>query len=146
MGAIGFTAWRISRAFHVHHAANGAVTLHTPGGNLTANSSSNLTASDLGTDIYPGAQTTEGGMRMDLPTGSMVSASYLTSDAKDSVVSFYKGRFGSGASVFDTTDGAVLSVNKGPQESVVVTVTANPQENDGKTKIVIVHTTNTKSN
>ena len=77
---------------------------------------------------------------MDLPTGSMVSASFVTSDSKDAVVNFYKGKFGSDASVFDAADSAVISVNKGPQDSVVVTVTSKPSENNGKTKIVILHT------
>jgi hypothetical protein len=138
-GIFGFMAWRISRAFHVS-GSNGQVTLHTSGGTVTANPSMTFTASELGADIYPGAQSTPGGVRMDLPTGSMVSAVFLTSDAKDMVVSFYKGKLGSDASVFDTSDGAVLSVDKGQQESVVVTVTAKPSEDDGKTKIVIVHT------
>jgi hypothetical protein len=77
---------------------------------------------------------------MDLPTGSIVSGAFLTSDSKDAVVSFYKSKFGSDASVFDGGDSAVITLNKAPQDSVVVTVSSKPSENDGKTKIMIVHT------
>jgi len=139
MGVVGFAVWRIAHAFHANHS-NGQVTMHTPGGSITANPSMTLTAADLGTEIYPGAQSASGGMRMDVPTGSLVSGVFLTSDSKDAVVSFYKGKLGADASVFDTADGAVLTLSKGQQESVVVTVTAKPSENDGKTKIAIMHT------
>lgn len=144
MAAIGYTAWRVSRAFHVNNK-NGQVTLNTPGGSYSANPSETYTASDLGTDIYPGAQSIRGGMKMDLPTGSMVTAVYSTSDSKDTVLAFYKSRFGSAASVFDTADGAIVSMGKGQQESVMVTISAKPSENDGKTKIVIVHTKSYKA-
>ena len=52
------------------------VTLHTPGGTLTANTAKPTRSGDLGTDIYPGAASGKGSMRMTLPTGSMVSAVY----------------------------------------------------------------------
>lgn len=136
---IGFAVWRVSRSIHLN-GSNGQVSVQTPGGLITTNRSATYSASELGADLYPGAQSTPGGMRMDLPTGSMVSASFVTSDSKDAVVNFYKGKFGSDASVFDAADSAVISVNKGPQDSVVVTVTSKPSENDGKTKIVILHT------
>ena len=136
---IGFAVWRVSRSIHLN-GSNGQVSVQTPGGLITTNRSATYSASELGADLYPGAQSTPGGMRMDLPTGSMVSASFVTSDSKDAVVNFYKGKFGSDASVFDAADSAVISVNKGPEDSVVVTVTSKPSENDGKTKIVILHT------
>jgi len=135
----GFTIWRVARAIHAT-AANGQMSVQTPGGTLSTHEATNLTASDLGAEIYPGAESTAGGMRMEYPTGSMVSGAFLTSDNKDMVITFYKSEFGGGGSVFVTADGAVLTANKGPQESVVVTVTAKPGENDGKTKIVILHT------
>jgi hypothetical protein len=143
-GAFGFFVWRVAHAVHVSGSGD-QVTLHTPGGTLTANTTETYSASDLGTDIYPGAQTGKGSMRMTLPTGSMVSAVYVTSDSKDQVLSFYKTRFGSEASVFDTPDGTVLTLNKSQQESVVVTITKSSSEYDGKTEIHIVHTTSTKT-
>jgi predicted enzyme related to lactoylglutathione lyase len=82
---------------------------------------------------------------MDLPTGSMVTGVYLTSDSRDQVIAFYKSKFGSDASVMETSDAAIITMKKGEQESVMVTVTANSSEDHGKTKVVIMHTTKTKA-
>jgi hypothetical protein len=143
-GLFGFAVWRVSRAIHVS-GPGGQVTMSTPGGTFTANESKTYSASELGVDIYPGALSAKGSMRMDLPTGSMVTGIFVTSDSKDQVVSYYKGKFGSEASVFETGEGAVLTLTKNPQESVMVTVTAKPSENEGKTQIAIVHTKSNKS-
>jgi hypothetical protein len=118
--------------------------VHTPGGTLTANTTENYSASDLGTDVYPGAQSGKGSMRMTLPTGSMVTAVYVTSDSIDQVLSFYKSKFGSSASVFESPGATVLTLNKGQQESVVVTITTGSSEYPGKTEIHIVHSTSSK--
>jgi hypothetical protein len=142
--AAGYSAWRIARAFHVN-GPGGQVTMSTPGGTFTANPEQSYTASELGTDIYPGAQGTKGGMRMELPTGSMVTGVFVTTDSKDQVVAFYKSKFGGNVSVFDSADGAVLTLTKGDKESVMVTVSAKPSQNDGKTQIAIVHTKSNKA-
>jgi len=127
-------------------SSSGQLTIPTPGGTITANSSQTFTSADLGTDIYPGATQGKGGLRMSLPTGSMVTAIYVTSDSKDQVVAFYKSKLGDGATVMDSADGAIVTLNRGQQESVMVTVTANSSQYSGKTQIAIVHTTSTKSN
>ena len=142
-GTFGFFVWRVAHAVHVSGSGSD-VTVHTPGGMLTATTSETFSASDLGTDIYPGAAAGKGSMRMSMPTGSMVSAVYVTGDSKDQVLAFYKTRFGSDASVFDSSDGTVLTVNKGQQESVVVTITKGSSEYAGKTEIHIVHSTSKK--
>jgi hypothetical protein len=117
LGAVTYVGYRISRAVHVN-SANGQVTMSTPGGTFSANSTSTITASDLGTDIYPGAQSAPGGMKMSLPTGSTVTGVYVTSDSKDQVAAFYQSKFGSDASIIETSDSAILSVKKSPEESV----------------------------
>jgi hypothetical protein len=124
--------------------ANGQVTVNTPGGSITTNEAQTFTASELGTDIYPGAQSGHGSMKMDLPTGSMVTGIFVTSDSKDQVVAFYKSKFGSGASVYDTANSALLTLNKGQQEAVMVTVTADSSQDGGKTRVSIVHTKSSK--
>ena len=138
-----FTVWRVAHAIHVE-GPNGQVTVNTPGGRITADQSKSYSASELGTDIYPGAQGAHGGMKMDLPTGSMVTGIFITSDSKDQVIDFYKSRFGSGASVYDTATGALLTLNKGNEESVMVTISANSSQDGGKTRISIVHTKGNK--
>jgi hypothetical protein len=83
-------------------------------------------------------------MRITLPSGSSVTAIFVTSDSKDQVVSYYKGKFGSEASVFDSANSAMLTVQKGKQETVMVTVTTGEAQYDGKTQITIMHTINNK--
>ncbi len=138
-GVFGFAVWRISRAIHLN-GSNGQMTMQSPGGSFTTNRPMTFTATELGVDIYPGATSTPGGLRMNLPTGSVVSGAFVTSDSKDAVVSFYKGKLGSDATVYDAAESAVITANKGQQDSVVVTVTSKPSADDGKTKIMIVHT------
>ena len=116
-----------------------------PGGTVTTSGASSFTSDDLGTDIYPGAQSGHGSMKMDLPTGSMVTGVFVTGDSKDQVVSFYRNKFGSSASVYDTANGALLTLVRGQQETVMVTVTGNSSQDDGKTRIAIVHTKSNKS-
>ncbi len=143
-GVAGYTVWRVSRAIRMSNNGT-AMTLSTPEGKVNLNTTESYTAADLGTDIYPGAQSVKGGMRMDMPTGSMVTGVFVTSDSKDQVVAFYKNKFGSKASTFDTGDGAMLTLPVGDKESVMVTVSSRRSENDGKTKLVIVHTKNSKA-
>jgi len=138
-GAFGFFVWRVAHSIHVS-GNRSEVSINTPGGRIHANSTENFTASDLGVDPYPGAEPTKGGMRMSLPSGSMISAAYLTSDSSDQVLNFYKSRLSGNVSTFNTVNGAVITWNKDRDESVVVTITSNASEFDGKTQIHIVHT------
>jgi len=144
VGVVGYGIWRVSRAVHVN-SSTGAMTVNTPGGTFSANSAEKFTADELGTDIYPGAQPSKGGMRMKLPTGSMVAANYVTPDSKEQVIAFYQSKLGSEASTMETGDGAIVSVNKSKQDSVVLTITQKPDQFDGKTQIHIMHTTSTKA-
>jgi hypothetical protein len=144
---VGYGVWRVAHSFHVSGSGDNAhMTFSAPGGGgtITANTAETFTAADLGTDIYPGAASGKGSMRMTLPTGSWVSAVFVTPDSKDQVVSFYKSRFGSEASIYDSANSAVISLQKGKKESIMVTVTANQSQYDGKTQVTILHTTSDK--
>ena len=144
-GMAGYTAYRIARSIHVN-GPGGQVMMETPAGKMTVNPSETFTASDLGTDLYPGAQSTRGGMRMQ-------TAHRLNGDGrilslrtrKQQVIDFYKGKLGSAAVVMESSEGAVISVNKGQQESIVVTITAKPSQDEGKTRVTILHTISTKA-
>ena len=52
-GAFGYFVWRVAHAVHVAESG-GKVTIPSIGG-ISASTSETFTASDLGTDIYPGA-------------------------------------------------------------------------------------------
>jgi hypothetical protein len=144
LGAVSFMIWRVAHTVHVS-GPNGEVTMSTPGGTITANPNETYSAADLGTDVYPGAITGKGGMKMSMPTGSSVTAIFTTSDPKDQVVSFYKSKFGSDATVMDFGSTAILTVKKSDQETVTVTVTTNASQEGGKTQISISHTIVTKA-
>lgn len=143
-GAFGFVVWRVAHAIHASASGNQA-SITLPGGTITANSDEKYTSSDLGTDIYPGAHSGKGSMRMTLPTGSVITAVYVTPDSKEQVVEYYKGKLGAEASVFDSGNSAVLQVQRGKQESIMVTVSTNQSQDDGKTRIAIMHTKTNKS-
>jgi len=147
-GIAGFTAWRIAHAIKasVQTDSKGNSTVSMLGGTVSAGKNVDISASDLGVPIYPGAQTGEGGTHMTLPTMSMVTAVYTTSDPMSAVVAFYKGKLGENESDMETNQGAVLSSGKeGPDSKSGTVITIGPGSGDssGKTKIAIVRTTST---
>ncbi|MGA8161390.1 MAG: zinc ribbon domain-containing protein, partial [Acidobacteriaceae bacterium] len=119
-----FGLWRVSRAVHVSNDGN--VRISTPQGTLTAGSNASVSASDLGIDIYPGATRHEGGLQITTAKGSTLSAVFSTDDPMDKVVSFYKDKMGQGISVYQSDQGAVLTMNSADNKSsVVVTISAD---------------------
>lgn len=143
LGAAGFVVWRVAHHFHVN-GRDGQITVNTPSGSVTASNASNFTSDELGTDIYPGAQPAQGGMRMNLPTGSVISGVFITPDSKEKVLAFYKDKLGSEASVFDAASSSMISLHKGSHENIMVSISSGHGESDGKTKISIVHTKNNR--
>ncbi len=143
VGVVGYGIWRVAHAVHVNNST-GTMTINTPGGTMTANSTDKFTADELGTDLYPGADLGKSGnMRMSLPTGSVVAATFLTSDSKGQVVDFYKSKFGSQAVTMDMGEAAIVSLKKNDKDQVTVTVTQKADQFNGKTQIHIMHTTST---
>jgi hypothetical protein len=132
---------------NIHTGPGGQVSINTPGGTISANSSQTYTAAELGTDPYPGAQGTDGSVKMSSPSGSTVIGSFLTTDSKQQVLDFYKGKFGGSASVLDIGNGAMITQAVSKQESVQVTImVSSAQDKDkGKTRITIMHNINTKA-
>jgi hypothetical protein len=137
-GVIGVGVYKMAKS--VHKDSNGNVSISTPGGTVTAGQSA-ISAADLGIDPYPGATTGEGSMNMKTPSGSIVTAVYLSSDPSEKIVAFYKEKLGDQASIVQTSNGTVLSTAEKGKDNVVVTITP-----EGKaSKIAIVHVTNTKT-
>jgi hypothetical protein len=138
-GVIGVGVYKVAKS--VHKDSSGNVSISTPGGSITTGQSANVTAADLGVDIYPGATTGEGSMNMKTPNGSMVTAVYLSPDSSDKIVAFYKEKLGDQASIVQTSNGTVLSAGQKDRDNVVITITTE----GNSSKIAIVHVTNTKS-
>jgi HAMP domain-containing protein len=138
-GVIGIGIYKIAKS--AHKDASGNVSITTPGGTITTGQNTNVSAAELGVDLYPAVTTGEGSMNMKTPNGSVVTAVYLSSDPPDKIVAYYKERLGDKASIVQTSNGTVLSAGEKDRDNIVITVT--PQGNS--TKIAIVHVTSTKT-
>ena len=132
---IGFGAYKVSKAINLHK--DGGVSISTPGGDITAGNSVSISSGDLGLPDYPGAKRSSGGMRMKTPNGSLITATFTTSDSVEEVTNFYKGKMGGEASVMEAGNSTMLTGGTGDHDKKVVTITRD----EGETKIAIVHTT-----
>jgi hypothetical protein len=137
---VGYGVYRVSKAVHVDK--NGAgVTVDTPNGKITTGSDSSIGAAELGVDVYPGAARGPGSLNLKSPDGAMTTANFTTSDSVSEVVDFYRARLGTNATVLESGQGATLTSDSSiSNDSVVVTVSSS---DNGKTKIVILHSTKT---
>ena len=145
VGILGFVGWRAMRSVHVDGKGN--ATISALGGNISAGKDVDLSERDLGVPLYPGAARGEGGMRMTLPTMTMVSAVFVTDDPVSTVVAFYKGKLGEDETDVDSGDGSVMSSGRdshGSKNSTVITVGPGTGNTRGKTKITIVRTVSTR--
>jgi hypothetical protein len=146
VGGIAFMGWRVAKSITVDNKGNGTISL--PGvGAISAGKNVDVSAADLGVPLYPGAIAGEGGMRMTLPTGSVMTAVYVTSDPVSSVVAFYKGTLGANESDIDTANGSVLtsgSQGANGKSGIEITVGPGTGNNSGKTQFVVMHTTSTQ--
>lgn len=112
-------------------------------GNITT-STQPVTASDLGVALYPGA-TQNGNVRATVLGKNVLTATFVTSDSKDQVVAFYQNALGPNAQASSGTNGESFVLDKGAGESVIVTVSQSALRDQGKTQIVVVHTTKADS-
>jgi hypothetical protein len=143
LGALGFIGYRMVKNTHVD--SSGRVTMNTPAGAITTTPAENLSAADLGVEIYPGAQSTRGSMRMEMPNGSGVTGVYLTSDLPAQVLAFYQNKWGSGAAVSSFLGTTMVRVKISREEFIQVTIKKNTSPENGMTKISILHMTNNKA-
>jgi len=141
VGILGYIGYRAVHA--VREAAHGnSITIPgSAGGSFSVNSAKAYSAEELGTDIYPGATPIKGSMKLAMPTGTFITGVFSTSDTREQVVAFYKSRFGGDSGLMESDDASVLTLKKSEKETVMVTVTNKANENDGRTKIAILHTT-----
>jgi hypothetical protein len=132
-------AYGVYRVAHsIHKDANGNITVTTPKGTITANSSDTFTAADLGIAIYPGATQGKAGLRMNIAGKSMVTANFLTPDSPAKVMAFYEAQAGPNAQTVTTSAGGTISIQNGAN-SITVTVTQSSIADNGKTQFTIVN-------
>jgi hypothetical protein len=106
-----------------------------PGAPTPAPSQEAATVIDTGVPTYPGATPVAGGAEVSgAEMGGVKVQQYVTSDSVDKVVSFYKDKLGSQATVMQSGNSAVV---KAAGSNGVVTVTITVDKDSGKTKIGI---------
>lgn len=140
-----YGCYKVKKAIHVN-SSTGQTSLSVPGMSMNADSGMKFTSSELGTDIYPGAEPKKSGnMRMNIGGTSMVTASFLTSDSADKVVAFYKDKLGSNATSMEFGGTAIVTSKRSEQEQVTVTISQQANQSGGKTQIQIQHATTTQN-
>lgn len=140
--AVMFGLWRVSKSVNVDRS--GGVTITTPGGKFSAGQTpANVSESEVGAPIYPGATSVEGGIKFGAANGSMATYAFKSPDSVQQVLAFYRDKFGPKTSVMETPDGALVTAAKNDNEGIMVTI--GRDESDGKTSITITHTTSTKT-
>lgn len=136
-GIVGYGVYRFSKS--VHKDANGQISMKTPFGAVHTVSSATLTESDLGIAIYPGAEPSKNGVRMDMGAKTMVTGIFLTPDSQDKVIAFYKDKAGPSATLITMPDGTELNQPHGGESSVAIRIRQSAGEDGGKTRIIIQH-------
>jgi hypothetical protein len=117
--------------------------LHAPGNSVSVGSSAQVSDTDLGVSVYPGAVAKQGtDVKLKLGNNVMVSATYATSDAVSAVEDFYRKQVGGQAIESKSVRGTSfesVTTSGAQKNSVVVTISPGPA--GGLTQIVILHTT-----
>jgi len=143
---LAYACHRVKQAFHTD-SKTGETSMSIPGMSMSADSGMKFTSSELGVDLYPGADAAKSGnMRMNIAGNSVVTATFTTPDNKDQVIQFYKEKLGSDSTSMEFGDSAILTAKKSEHETISVTVTEGANQAAGKTQFVIQHTTVTKTN
>ena len=128
VGVLGFVGWRA---------------LHRAGNTFSMGKNADVSEADLGVPIYPGATGKAGAaMRMNVAGNSVVTATYLTNDSKNSVLDFYRSKLGGSVTEGSSAQGASLSssrVDGNVKESIVVTVGPAAQADGASTRVTILH-------
>jgi hypothetical protein len=108
-------------------------------GNITT-STQPLAATDLGVALYPGAEQ-KANVRMTVLGKNVLTATFLTPDAKDQVVTFYQNALGPQAQAQTILNETQFTLNTGAGGLVTVKISSGMGIESGKTQIVIAHAT-----
>jgi hypothetical protein len=94
------------------------------GEKVTATAMKSFPDSELGVPIYPGAKTREGAQRakMDLPSGTTLTAAFICHDSPGKIVDFYKGHMTVMMANATPDNGTVAgTVGAGDQVTIIAT-------------------------
>jgi hypothetical protein len=133
---VGFVAWRAMHA------------LNSNGNSISMGKSADVSESDLGIGIYPGAvRKNVGGMKIKTATSLLVSATYTTNDPESAVLDFYRGKLGGDLTESQSGRGTTLTsstVDGKVKDSLIVTVMPTTQVDAATTQFMILHTKTSK--
>jgi hypothetical protein len=112
-----------------------AVRVRTPAGTVSVGGAAAVSEDELGVPLYPGANhKPEGSWTMETAEGRSGYYLFTTGDRPAEVVAFYREKLGDRiTSVFESGEGAVLSVDVKDSSGIVITVGTD----EGKTSIAI---------
>jgi hypothetical protein len=115
-----------------------AVRVRTPGGTISVGGAAAVSEDDLGVPLYPGAEhKPEGSWTMETAEGRVGIYVFNTNDRPAEVIAFYREKLGDRiTSVFESAEGAVISVDVKDNSGTVITVGTA----EGKTSITINRT------
>jgi hypothetical protein len=132
----GFVAWRIARHSRVN-SRDGNVRVETPFGTVNTTTDPNEAASNIGIDLYPGAEVVNG-TSANVNFGGMHSASaeFETSDPAASVADFYKSKFPD-ARLISSEGGHYTIVSNHNKDMLSVSI----ESRNGKTRIHVARVT-----
>ncbi len=124
VGVVGFGVWYLAKSVHAVPSAT-------------------FTERDLGIAIYPGAEPSLTGSRVEIGGRTVVSAVYFTRDSVDQVIAFYKDKAGITAHFLTTAHGSEFRLSAGLGNTTTVGIMRIPDASGGKTRIHIRHATQT---
>jgi len=140
IGVIGAGVWYIVKSTHTD--SNGQVSMKLPFGSVRTIPFDQITESDLGIAIYPGAEPGKSAVRTETSAFTQLSAFFLTADSADKVIAFYKEKAGPGAQVMTLPFGGTQFAVPGQAgTSIQVTITQRTNATVGKTRIQITRST-----
>lgn len=141
-GALGFTAWHISKASAANNSKSNDAMFSIPGlGSISTGSDATADPTQLGAPLYPGAVQQKGAVSVGISAAGVTEAHFTTGDPESAVVAFYTSNI-PGAIVAATGNTTVINAPVQSQtDRVTVTITPGSGSNAGQTTIAIVRTT-----
>jgi hypothetical protein len=132
LASLGFVAYRVAHHSHVRQEGD-HVSVETPFGSVETTKDPEQVASNLGVDIYPGAEILkEGASSASFGGIHTVAASFESSDSAEKVSDFYKAKFPSANVISSDRDRCTIVSNEAGN-----LVTVNIEARGGVTKIHI---------
>jgi len=132
IAAVSFIGYRIASHTRVRNQ-NGNVRVETPFGTVQSTTDPDEAASDLGVDLYPGAEVIKGTTsKMNMGNMHTATADFESSDSPSTVADFYKSKV-PGANVISSESDhySIISTDK----KTMLTINIEPK--NGKTRIHI---------